>query len=75
MKQPGTYRIRAEFGVDTTRLESKPVLVTVQEPQDATDRKVAELMMTPEAGMFLATGRDKSGEGSRRLATIDQEYP
>ena len=75
IRQPGTYRARAEFAVDKGKLQSKPVEFAVLPPETPADRQAAELMMSREAGLFLATGRDVGGKGSERLAAVEQQYP
>jgi hypothetical protein len=72
--QPGRYRVRAEYSGETTKLESKPAYVTVIPPENAAERRAAELMMSREAGLFLASGRDERGVGSRRLTALEQQY-
>jgi hypothetical protein len=74
LKQPGTYRVRAEYGAETAKLTSKPIQLTVVPPESVQDRQAADLMMTREAGLFLASGRDEGGKGSKRLAMLDREY-
>ncbi len=72
--QPGRYRFRAEYAGEPTKLESNPVYVTVVPPQNAAEREAANLIMSREAGMFLASGRDERGEGSRRLTALERQY-
>ena len=74
IKQPGRYRARAEYGAESVKLESPPVEFVVAPPETAADRQAAELMMSREVGMFLATGRDDGGKGSERLAQVEQQY-
>ena len=74
MTRPGDYRIRAEYAVEATKVTSKPVGITVVSPENSIDRQAAEILMTREAGMFLVTGRDERGEGSRRMMAIAQDY-
>ena len=75
IRQPGRYRARAAYDDgETAKLESKPVEFTVEPPANTADRQAAELMMSREAGVFLATGRDDGGKGSERLAQIEQQY-
>jgi hypothetical protein len=72
--RPGRYRVRAEYGGETTKLESKPAYVTVTPPENEAERQAAELIMSRETGLFLASGRDERGEGLRRLTTLEQQY-
>ena len=74
IRQPGTYRARAELALDKGKLQSKPVEFAVVPPETPADRQAAELMMSREAGLFLATGRDDGGKGSERLAAVEQQY-
>ncbi len=74
MTQAGEYRIRAEYGVESAPIASNPVTLMVQAPSNAVDRKAADILMTPEAGHFLLSGRDQRGEGSKRMTTLTQEY-
>jgi hypothetical protein len=74
IRQPGRYRARAEYAVDTGKLQSKPVEFTVLAPETPADRQAAELMLSREVGSLLLTGRDQGGKGSERLAAIEQQY-
>ena len=74
IRQPGQYRVRAEYDVDGTRLESNHVSFTVTAPATAQEREAAELMMARETAMLIASGRDEGGEGSRRLITLQERY-
>ena len=74
IRQPGTYRVRAEYALDKGKLQSTPVEFAVLPLETPADRQAAELMMSREAGLFLATGRDAGGKGSERLAAVEQQY-
>ena len=75
LTRPGQYRFRAQYSVETARLESKPVEITVTPPPSEAERDAAEMMMSREVGWFLITGRDEKGEASKRLTTIVERYP
>ena len=75
IRLPGTYRARAEYAAEKGKLQSKPVEFAVLPPETPADRQAAALMMSREAGLFLATGRDEGGKGSERLAAVEQQYP
>jgi hypothetical protein len=75
IRQPGTYRVRAEYAAEKGKLQAKPVEFAVLPPETAADRQAAELMLSREAGLFLATGVDAGGKGSERLAAVEKQSP
>jgi hypothetical protein len=73
--RPGRYRFRAQYAVEATRVDSKPIDVTVTPPETDADRQAANIMMSREVGWFLIAGRDEKSEGSKRLAALVKQYP
>lgn len=70
MKSPGDYRVRAEYAVDTLTVPSNVVQIIVEASSRRADGRAADLFLTPQVGLFLLTGQDADGTGTRTMQGV-----